>query len=273
MNRTRSILGVVRGQRGSDAEDGAGALSPAPRYDDIGRVYARHRRPDPRIAAQLWSALGDAATIVDVGAGTGSYEPPGRAVVAVEPSPVMARQRPPGSPPVVRAVAEALPFADGAFDAALGVFTIHHWGDVEAGLREMGRVARRIVLMTFDPARHEDFWLITDYVPEMLQLPTWRTPGPEQVAAILGADRIETVPVPADCIDGFNWAFWRRPEMYLDPEVRACMSGMAMLPEALVAERMGRLRADLADGTWEARHGHLRRLDVADGGLRLVVRR
>jgi len=250
----------------------ARASAPAPRYDDIGRVYAKHRRPDPRIAAQLWRALGDARTVVHVGAGTGSYEPPGRAVVAVEPSSVMARQRRPGSPPVVRAVAEALPFADDAFDAALGVFTVHHWSDAAAGLRETGRVARRVVLMTYDPAVHEAFWLITDYVPEMLDLPTWRTPDPGAVADIVGARRIETVPVPADCVDGFNWAFWCRPEMYLDPEVRACMSGMAMLPEGLVAERMERLRADLADGTWEARHGHLRRQAAIDGGLRLVVR-
>jgi SAM-dependent methyltransferase len=243
-----------------------------PRYDAIGRAYARHRRPDPRIAAQVERALGDAARVVDVGAGTGSYEPTGRRVVAVEPSPVMVSQRAFDAPPVVRAVAERLPFADGAFEAAMAVLTIHHWTDTVGGLREMRRVARRVVVLTFDPVVHASFWLLADYVPEANALPSAHIAGPDAVADVIGATRVEAVPVPGDCIDGFNWAYWKRPEAYLDPEVRACISGLALLPSDVVERRMERLRADLADGTWEARYGHLRKLDTIDGGFRLVVR-
>ncbi len=241
-------------------------------YDGIGRAYSRHRRPDPRIAAQIGRALGSARTVVDVGAGTGSYEPADRVVVAVEPSLVMAAQRPVDAAPVVRAVAESLPFPDDCFDAALAVLTIHHWIDVPGGLREMARVAPGVVVLTFDPVVHGGFWLFTDYVPEVNELPSNLVLPPEAVAEIIGADRIEPVMIPSDCVDGFNWAFWQRPEEYLDPEVRACMSGLAILPDDLVARRMDRLRADLADGTWQARHGDLVHDDVIDGGLRLVIR-
>lgn len=235
-------------------------------------MYSRHRRPDPRIAAQINRALGGARRVVDVGAGTGSYEPLDRAVVAVEPSAVMVAQRLPGAPPAVRAVAEALPFPAGSFDAALAVLTLHHWTDVRAGLDELTRVARRAVILTFDVAVHRSLWLLTDYVPESNELASNQVPTPEVVAGWMGARRIEVVPVPADCVDGFNWAYWNRPEYYLDPAVRACISGLALLPDELVAERMERLRSDLADGTWRARHGHLLDEDHIDGGLRLVVR-
>jgi SAM-dependent methyltransferase len=244
-----------------------------PVYDEIGLAYARHRRPDPRIAAQIDRALGDARTVVDIGAGTGSYEPHHKQVLAVEPSPVMAAQRAVGAAPVVRAVAERLPFSDNCFDAAMGVFTIHHWGDVVAGLREMARVAARVALLTFDPALHSAFWLFTDYVPEVNTLASTQVLGPEAVAEIIGAQRVEPVMIPADCIDGFNWAFWRRPEEYLDPEVRACMSGLALLPPDLVEQRMDSLRVDIADGTWRRRHEDLLDKDAIDGGLRLVIRR
>jgi SAM-dependent methyltransferase len=169
-------------------------------------------------------------------------------------------------------VAERLPFGDDAFDAAQAVLTIHHWGDIAAGLAEMARVARRVVVLTFDPVVHKTFWFFEDYVPESNALPTTNIAGPEAVAEMIGADRIEVVPVPADCIDGFNWAFWNRPRAYLDPEIRSCMSGVALLDDDLVARRMDRLRSDLDDGTWERRHGDLRGLDSIDGGFRLVVR-
>jgi SAM-dependent methyltransferase len=224
------------------------------------------------VADRIGRALGDAATIVNVGAGTGSYEPTGRAVVAVEPSVVMIDQRPPGSAPAVRAVAEHLPFPERAFDAALAVLTVHHWTDVMAGLHEMARVAGRVVVFTFDPAVHGTFWLLQDYVPEAFAPEATGTIGPEAVAEAIGADRIEVVPIPGDCIDGFNWAYWRRPHIYLDPEVRACMSGLALLDDDLVADRMESLRRDLDDGTWDSRHGDLRGLDSIDGGLRLIVR-
>jgi SAM-dependent methyltransferase len=244
----------------------------APIYDGIGRAYGLHRRPDPRIAAQIERALGEISTLVDVGAGTGSYEPADKAVVAVEPSVVMASQRDAGAAPVVRAVAESLPFPDGSFDAALAVFTIHHWSDVVGGLREMARVARAVAVLTFDPVAHSDFWLFRDYLPEVNALASNLVLPPDAVAEVIGAQRVEPVMIPWDCVDGFNWAFWRRPEEYLDPEVRACMSGIALLPDDLVAQRMDRLRADIAAGTWHARHGHLLQQDVIDGGLRLVIR-
>ena len=242
------------------------------RYDEIGSVYARHRRPDPRVARQIVGALGDAGRVVNVGAGTGSYEPDDRAVVAVEPSGVMIGQRPPGSAPVVQAWAEALPFADGAFDAALAVFTIHHWADIAGGLAEISRVARRLVIFSFDPSVHNAFWLFEDYLPESNALASSNIITPAAGADLVGADRIEVVAVPGDCIDGFNWAYWRRPEAYLDPEVRACISGLALLDDEMVAQRMAMLASDLEDGTWESRHGHLLALDSIDGGLRLVVR-
>jgi SAM-dependent methyltransferase len=254
----------------AEAEAAAGQAGSG--YDRIGSVYARHRRPDPRVADQIDRALGDAATVVNVGAGTGSYETRRRTVVAVEPSGVMIGQRPAGAAPAVRAVAEHLPFADRAFDAATAFLTVHHWSDVVAGLAEMARVAHRLVVFTFDPTVHRSFWLLEDYLPEANALPSANTMGPDAVAEAMGADRIEVVPIPADCIDGFNWAYWRRPRAYLDPEVRACISGLALLDDDLVNLRMKRLRADLEDGTWEKRHGHLRRLDSIDGGLRLVVR-
>ena len=147
-------------------------LSDSPEYDRIGRLYSRHRRPEPRIAARITQALGDASTVLNIGAGTGSYEPLGPGVVAVEPSPVMISQRPDGAAPVVQAVAEALPFAAGSFDAALAVFTVHHWTDVRAGLDEITRVARRVVILTFDPAVHAGFWLLEDYLPESNDLPS-----------------------------------------------------------------------------------------------------
>jgi SAM-dependent methyltransferase len=241
-------------------------------YDQIGLVYSRHRQPDPRIAAQIEAALGDARTVLDVGAGTGSYEPAGRDVVAVEPSQVMISQRGPGSAPTVRSVAESLPFASGSFDAVLAVLTVHHWRDARRGLREMARVGRRVVVLHFDPAVHNRFWLFTDYVPECNSLESAKVFDHAELAREIGATRTEVVPIPGDCVDGFNWAFWNRPEMYLEPEVRACMSGLALLDDRMVAARMELLRGDLADGSWHTRHGHLLALDSVDGGLRLVIR-
>ncbi len=243
-----------------------------PGYDTIGAVYARHRRPDPRVAAQIAQALGEGRSVVNVGAGTGSYEPTDRTVVAVEPSGVMIAQRGSAAGPVVRAVAEQLPFPDHCFDGALALLTVHHWTDPAAGLAEMARVARRVVVFTFDFEVHRTFWLMEDYVPEAAAPPSTNVMGADEVAGIIGADRIETVAVPTDCIDGFNWAYWCRPEAYLDPEVRACISGLALLDDDLVAGRMEVLRQDLDDGTWQRRHGRLRELDSIDGGFRLVVR-
>jgi SAM-dependent methyltransferase len=210
--------------------------------------------------------------VLNVGAGTGSYEPRGRRVVAAEPSRVMISQRSPESAPAVRSVAESLPFASGSFDAVLAVLTVHHWRNPRVGLREMARVGRRVVVLHFEPAVHNRFWLFTEYVPEVNSLESAKVFGQDQVALEVGATRTEVVPIPKDCVDGFNWAYWNRPERYLDPEARACMSGLALLTDEMVAARVELLRADLADGTWHRRHGHLLALDSVDGGLRLVIR-
>jgi len=241
-------------------------------YDVIGRRYAQYRQPDPRIASQIEAALGNAELVLNVGAGTGSYEVSDRRVVAVEPSPVMLAQRSPDGAPAVRAVAGALPFADDSFDAATAILTVHHWPDAASGLAELCRVADGIVIFTFDAEIHARHWLFEEYLPETITLDTWRTPPVESVAEAVAADRVEVVPVPADCVDGFNWAYWRRPESYLDPGVRSCISGLAQLPDALVASRMEQLAADLADGSWQSRHAALTQLDSVDGGLRLVTR-
>jgi SAM-dependent methyltransferase len=225
-------------------------------YDTLGHGYAGRRRADPRIAGLIEQALGDAVSVVNVGAGAGSYEPPGREVIAVEPSDVMIAQRPPGSAPVVRARAERLPFADGTFDAAMAVLTIHHWDDLEAGLAEMLRVARRVVVLTWDPRVGDRYWLVEEYVPEIAVLDAARSVGMERLTELLGGAEIRTVPIPHDCTDGFLGAYWRRPEAYLDPDVRAAISSLAELGER-AAGGLARLGADLRSGAWQRRHADL----------------
>lgn len=241
-------------------------------YDRIGVGYARFRKPDPRIAAEIWSALGDALTVVNVGAGTGSYEPDDRVVLAVEPSEAMVKQRPPDAAPCVRATAEHLPLADRSFDAAMAILTIHHWSDPVKGLRELARVARRVVVFTYEPAIHNAFWLWQEYFSAAGSASAASELPVEQVAEIIGADRIETVLVHHDCTDGFGPAYWRRPAAYLDPDVRACISGLARLSDTDFAHAAQRLRADLETGAWRARHRNLLDIETIDAGLRLVVR-
>lgn len=241
-------------------------------YDAIGTGYAAKRQADPRIALAIRTALGNAASVVNLGAGSGSYEPRGLEVVAVEPSWQMIGQRSAGSAPVVQAVAERLPFPDGAFDAALAVLTVHHWRDRHGGLAELARVARRAIIVTWDPACRDSFWLTTDYLPEIVEFDVPRFPALAELADALGG-RVETrvIPVPHDCLDGFLGAFWRRPEAYLDPAVRGAMSCFAELPAARVDAGLSRLGEDLRDGSWTARYAHLRDADSADLGYRLVV--
>ncbi len=242
----------------------------ATRYDSIGRGYALHRRPDPRFERRIFDAIGDAASVVNVGAGTGSYEPRDRVVVAVEPSIEMVSQRPRGAAPVVRGFAERLPIARAAFDVASAILTVHHWTDLEAGCRELRRVADRVVVLAFEPIVAHDFWLL-DYVPEIGPLDAAAPAIPSVVEALGGVGRIETVPVPHDCEDGVMGAYWRRPERYLDPEVRAGMSGLARLDPRHVERGIARLRADLDDGAWERRHAELLALDELDLGYRLLI--
>ncbi len=242
-------------------------------YDAIGGAYLATRRTEPRFAAQIGEALGDARTVVNVGAGTGSYEPAGREVTAVEPSAVMRAQRPAGSAPCVAAAAERLPFADHAFDVAMAVSTVHHWEDPMAGLREMRRVARRVVVLTFDtdePGWRDRFWLTRDYLPEFAAVLA-DFPSLRGMAEAIGGARAEPVPVPWDCADGLFEAYWRRPEAYLEERVRRAVSVWTRVGPEAERRAVRRLGDDLRSGRWAERNGDLASLDAADLGLRLLV--
>jgi SAM-dependent methyltransferase len=237
-------------------------------YDRIGIDYSRIRRPDPRIAAQIEAALGDARTVLNVGAGAGSYEPADRLVTAVEPSIEMIRQRPPSAAPAIQGSAERLPFADASFDAAMAILTVHHWQDKGRGLAEMRRVARGpVVLLSFDP-EHRRAWL-NDYFPELTALDDAQMPRFADYQRWLGPVRVEPVPVPHDCTDGFLYAWWRRPEAYLDPRVRSGSSSFWRI--AGIETGLARLSADLESGEWARRHAGLLALDSYDAGYRLIV--
>ena len=240
-------------------------------YDRHGGTYARHRRADPRIAARIHAALGDAATVLNVGAGAGSYEPDDRWVLAVEPSATMRAQRPAGAAPALAARAERLPFDDATFDAAMACVTIHHWEPPEAGLAELRRVARGpVVVLTLEldalPA-----WQRA-YIREGVEIERTRMPTIDDVAAALGGrTHVEHVPTPGDCVDGHIEAFWRRPEALLDPQVRAAQSSWTLMGPGVEQRIVDRLSADLASGAWDREHGHLREQESFDGSLRLVV--
>ncbi len=235
-------------------------------------VGAHGRATAARIAARVAAALGDASTVLNVGAGTGSYEPDDRQVVALEPSAVMLAQRPAGSAPAVRAAAEALPFRDASFDAVMGVLTVHHWADWRRGLAEVRRVARRrVVLLTSDQDGWERFWLGRDYVPALVTVDRQRYVPIPLILEALGGGRAIAVPIPRDCLDGFTGSFWARPEAYLDPDVRAGMSIFTRIPPEETAEGLARLAHDLETGEWDRRYGRLRGLDAYDIGYRLVV--
>ena len=240
-------------------------------YERHGTTYTRHRRPDPRIAAAVLRALGDADTVVNVGAGAGSYEPTDRWVLAVEPSAVMRAQRPEGAAPAIAARAEALPLDDGSVDAAMASITVHHWEPPETGLAELARVARRrVVVLTFD-LDHLVPWQ-QDFLAEGLAIERPRFPSMEAIAGALGgASRVETIPTPADCIDGFFEAYWNRPEALLDPDIRASQSMWPLLGDGVEERIVQRLADALASGAWDAEHGHLRDERTFDGSLRLVV--
>ena len=237
-------------------------------YDTIGRGYSRHRRPDLRIQNAIVHALA-IGSVVNVGAGTGSYEPSDRSVVAVEPSMEMIRQRPAHAAPVVQASATHLPFRDASFDAALAVLTIHHWPDWRTGVQELARTARgRVILLTWDPSV-TDFWLVRDYFPDMLSVDQHLFPSVEALTSELGRVRVEPVAIPHDCTDGFLGAYWRRPHAYLRPSVRRAISTFARV--AGVEAGIQRLRADLDSGEWQRRNSRLLGLDSLDLGYRLII--
>ncbi len=244
-------------------------MSATPEYDRIGRGYARNRRSDPHLAATIEAALGDARKVLNVGAGTGSYEPADRELTAVEPSGEMIAQRPPDAAPVVRATAEDLPFADGEFEAAMTVLSLHHWDDPERGVAEMRRVADRVVVLTLDGGDLGNGWM-GEYMAPIATTDATRFPPIEAVAEWLGGASVEPVPLRADCEDLFLGALFARPELLLDPDVRASTSGFARLDDATEAALVDRLRADLESGAWDERYGDYRRLPELDIGLRLL---
>jgi SAM-dependent methyltransferase len=249
-----------------------GGMCGAQLYDTIGATYTVTRRTEPRIAARVWAALGDARTVLNVGAGTGSYEPPDRDVTAAEPSAVMRAQRPPGAAPCVAAAAENLPFEDQSFDAAMAVATVHHWQDPIAGLREMRRVARRVVVFTHDTSDTgwlHRFWLTRDYLPEVAGLVAGR-PSVDQLARTIGAS-VEPVLIPWDCADGFFEAYWRRPGAYLDEDVRRGVSVWARVGPQAEQRAVRGLRDDLGSGRWAERNRALLDVDAAELGLRLLM--
>jgi SAM-dependent methyltransferase len=240
-------------------------------YNSISSTYRYTRHEDPRIAARIHDGLGPGARIVDIGAGTGNYEPTNRTVIAIDPSSSMISQRSPGRGIAIQAAAEGLPFVDEAFDVAMASLTLHHWEHVDLGLREMRRVAKRQVIFMFDPNHTEDFWAV-NYWPEARNLPSESAPPDlDDIAAILEVADVRTVPVPFDCTDGFGAAFWGRPEAYLEPSVQQGMSWLAQLAPSALQKGTDRLRFDLESGQWDHDYGQLRRLSELDVGYRLVI--
>jgi len=243
---------------------------PTPVYDGIGSGYATQRLADPRLALPIEAALAGALRVVNVGAGSGSYEPADRVVVAVESSDVMIRQRPSGAAPAVQATAEALPFPDRSFDVAMTVLSVHHWADRQAGLAEMCRIAPRRVVLTFDPAVHSRMWLM-DYIPEIRELQSAQAPTIAEIVDRIDGRTITVLPVPADCHDGMTVAYWRRPDAYLDPAIRRGGSALRQVDPEALHRGLARLEQDLLSGAWTDRYAHLLTLDELDCGLRLVV--
>ena len=241
-------------------------------YDRAAADYPGRRHADPRIERHIHAALADARTVVNIGAGSGSYEPRDRWVLAVEPSAGMRSARPVDAPPAIAASAEALPLDDDSVDAAMAIITIHHWNEPLAGLAEMRRVTRgNVVLVTFDIDILADYWMISDYLPEALEDDRRRFPTITQITSALGGASVLAIPIPSDCSDGFFEAFYCRPEAYLDHRVRAAQSVWPRLPEGVQDRALGALKWDLRSGVWEERHGHLRTERHYDGALRLIV--
>lgn len=238
-------------------------------YDQIGHRYSNTRLPDPRIARGLHDTIRDCRSVVNVGAGVGAYEPADRCIVAIEPSITMIKQRRAGSAPAVQAVASALPLKDQCADATTAILTVHHWQLRSEALSELGRISRkRIVFLTWDPD-HEGFWLTQQYLPSIAALDRKIFPAMSELARALGAIRTTVLPIPHDCLDGFLGAFWRRPEAYLDPAIRAGMSTFSRIDDEQVG--LERLRKDLASGAWERRFGHVRTHSALDIGYRIVT--
>lgn len=241
-------------------------------YGSIGTVYKNYRIPDTRIAACVHAALGEARTVLNIGAGTGSYEPADRDVTAVEPSATMRAKRAPHLSPAIDAFAEKLPFPDRSFDASMGTFTVHQWSDLDAGLSEVRRVTHGpVVFLTCDPMLLKTYWLY-EYAPEVIETEASRYPPLAKLASGLGgAVKFTSVPIPLDCTDGFNDAYYGRPEMLLDANARLACSAWSFVEPAAIVRFENKLADDLANGTWDARYGYLRRQQYFEGALMLVI--
>jgi SAM-dependent methyltransferase len=251
--------GIVSGSSPPEAAD----------FDRIGAGYSQIRCADPRLTEAIGLALGHAVRILNVGAGAGSYEPGDRPVVAAELSLIMLEQH--RGSRRVQAMAESLPFGTGAFDATMATLTVHHWSDLREGFGEMRRVSRRQVVFTWDPDHEFELWLHSEYLPEMASFERSRFPALAQVVELLGADRVVPFAIPWDFTDGFQHAFWRRPEAFLDARVRAASSLFAIVPPSSVEPALERLKDDLASGAWESRHGDLLARDAVDYGYRILI--
>lgn len=240
-------------------------------YDVYGQTYGATRHADPRIGARIADALGDAASVANIGAGTGSYEPP-QTVAAIEPSLTMLRQRPSGSAPAAQAMAEHIPLRDGCVDAAMAVLTIHHWSDLAAGIAEMRRIARRrLVFLTWIPEQISKFWLLDEYLPEAARTDADLAVPIDRLTGLLDRPRVLPVPIPYDCTDGFGAAYWRRPHAYLDRTVRDGISLLARTGEDALAPGLSRLAIDLASGRWQRDHADLMQRESLDLGYCLVI--
>ncbi len=239
-----------------------------PLYDKIGTRYNQYREPDTRIAAAILKEVGSLQRILNLGAGIGAYEPADRGVVALEPSRVMISQRPRNTAPVIQGQAERLPFKDNAFEICMAILTIHHWSDIEAGLKEAIRVARkRLILLTWIGFA-EDFWLV-DYLPQIKKIDEPLFPSIEQLEEIMGPVRVVPVPILHDCTDGFLCAYWRRPHLYLDAQARSAMSTFSRVTDCSAG--LHRLNKDLKSGRWHKRYHDLLNKDSMDFGYRIVV--
>jgi SAM-dependent methyltransferase len=240
-------------------------------YEHGGASYALRRRADPAIAALVRKALGVSHSVINVGAGAGSYEPEDLDVTAVEPSAMMRSQRR-ADRPAIDAVAEDLPFADASFDAAMASVTLHQWSDRDKGLREMRRVARGpVIILTFDPDALDRFWL-AHYAPELIAAERARYPTIEHICQVLGGSTdIIDVRIPRECTDGFTEAYYARPESFLDDDIRHSQSAWSFVSDEVAAASVGALRADLGSGEWNRRFGELRQRPYFVGSLRLLV--
>lgn len=248
----------------------------AARYDTIGSGYSHNRREDPQLRDRIIGSLGDARSVVNVGAGSGSYEPQDRLVVAIEPSVVMISQRAADAAPVVRASARRLPLRDDSVDAAMAVLTIHHWDEgLDAGLTELRRVARGpVVVVTYDADVSNQMWLIRDYLPEVAALDRSTFPSIDRLASALGGDvEIDVVLTSRDTPDWTLGSFWAHPERVLDARARNSTSGLARMEPAVIDRLVTELRRDLDDGSWEQRYGSLRDQSAFDSGMRLIIAR